>query len=163
MCKSNGKMYENGCNGLKGSFYDRLWKKHWGNRPIDRKELTRRHGVSILIMAYLGAFQIFGYEYILRNELDEIREQFDFPDEIETEWAHDAKVDLRDIGDSIIATDLGHPFIFGGVTADDYPLQLHFRRFHASLPSGHWNTRTAVSSLASIMPSMDGKEISASK
>ena len=105
-------------------------------------------------MAYLGAFQIFGYEYILQNEFNEIREQFDFPDEIRTDWAHDAIVDLRDVGDSIIATDMGHPFIFGGVTADGYPVELHFRRFTAKLPSGHWYTRTPVSSLASIMPSM---------
>ena len=102
-------------------------------------------------MAYLGAFQLFGYEYIFQAELEQIREQFDFPDERKTHYLDTAEVNTSPNGDKIIRTRAGHPFSLGGVMADGNPLQVAFRRFNAQLPSGHWNVQTGVNSLATLM------------
>lgn len=75
----NGKEFKDGCNCFKGSAYDRLFRHLFDDKDHTKPELRHRHGVAILIRAYLGAFQTFGYSYIRRNEIDEIREQFDFP------------------------------------------------------------------------------------
>lgn len=149
--KGTAKQSAEGCNGLKGQLYDRLWKKHWGDKPINTNLLRHRHGVAILTMAYLGAFQTFGYEYILRPELDEIRRQFDFPDDTKTSYLETAQVNTSASGDTIVRTSTGQPFVTGGISVDGYPLQLIFRRFKAQLPSGHWNVQTGVDSLATLL------------
>jgi hypothetical protein len=55
-CKSDDTTSHDGCNGLKGKLYDRLFRNLFdeqGHRPT---EFIHRHGVGILVMAYLGAF-----------------------------------------------------------------------------------------------------------
>lgn len=143
--KMTGAVSSDGCNGMKGKLYDRLCKQHWGDKQIDPENLKHRHGVSILVMAYLGAFQLFGYEYIFQTELEQIREQFDFPEERKTHYLDSAQVNTSLNGDNIVRTSAGHPFILGGVMA------VAFRRFTAQLPSGHWNVQTGVNSLATLM------------
>ena len=53
-----------------------------------------RSGVAILTYAYLLAFAVLGYEYILDPALEKIRSQFDSPDTIQTNWLQYAYVDL---------------------------------------------------------------------
>ena len=152
VCKSNGTTSIDGCNGLKGSLYDRLWKPYWNNQKIDPEKLTHRHGVSILVMAYLGAFQRYGYDYILQTEFDEIREQFDFPDERITNWLEFAQVYLEAGSDNIISTARAHPFVTGGILSKGCCLEVLFRRFKAYLPTGHWQVKTVVNALTTILP-----------
>ena len=132
-CKSDLKVSKNGCNGLKGRLYDRLWQKHWQDDKINPNDFTHRHGVSILIMAYLGAFQVYGYEYILQPEFNEIRKQFDYPDSRITEWLDYAQVCLLSDSDNYIATSTGHPFITDGIVAEGYPLDVSFRCFRQDI------------------------------
>ena len=150
--KGTSKLTQDGCNGLKGKLYDRLWVRHWGKKDIDRDILELRLSVFILIMAYLGAFQVYGYEYILRKELDEIREQFDYPDDQKTSYLDSAKVNLKANGDRIVATSSGHPFALGGLLVNGRPLHIAFRRFKAELPSGHWDVTTVVATISATTP-----------
>ncbi|WP_339745968.1 hypothetical protein [uncultured Rubinisphaera sp.] len=147
----NGKEVKDGCNGFKGSAYDRLFRHLFDDKDHTEVELRHRHGVAILIMAYLGAFQTFGYSYIRRNELDEIREQFDFPDDRKTGWLECAMFSLRPLANPIVATEVGQPFVVGGLMNEDTPLHVLFRRCQAYLPHGHWNS-TGVESLNTLLP-----------
>lgn len=152
ICKYDGKIVKDGCNSLKGKIYDRLWKQHWHGDQLDQSHLSHRHGVSILIMAYLGAFQVFGYEYILQRDFDDIRNQFDYSDERMTDWLDFAQVYIPSGGDNIVATSTGHPFLIGGITAHGHELEVLFRRFKAKLPTGHWQVKTGAKSLEAILP-----------
>jgi hypothetical protein len=130
----------NGCNGWKGQKYDLLFKGMLQGRRIAVSELKHRHAVAVLIMAYLGAFQRLGYEYILRSELDDVRRQFDYPDKRVTTWLEHAHVNPApvDPNGQPWATTSGLPFVFGGSFTAKAPLEIFFRRFSARLPSGHW-------------------------
>jgi len=140
-CRSDGRPAHQGCNGLKGQLYDRLFRNLLDDSPHVPDELTHRHGVGILLMAYLGVFQYFGYDYILRPELDEVREQFDYPDERHTHWLDDAKYNCSGSSGQVVVTTLGTPFVVGGFLTNDAPLHVLFRRFSAYLPKGHWRCR----------------------
>lgn len=153
-CKANGRECKEGCNGLKGRFFDRLYTRKLNYIQISSEELTHRHGVAILVMAYLGAFQLFGYEYILRPQLDEIREQFDYPDERKTDWLDHAMVYLPSGGNPIVATSVGQPFIVGRVLTKDAPLEVFFRRFKAMLPGGHWKVKSGTRTIQTVLPKL---------
>lgn len=140
-CRSDGRPARQGCNGLKGQLYDRLFRNLLDDSPHVPAELTHRHGVGILLMAYLGVFQYFGYDYILRPELDEVREQFDYPDQRRTNWLDNAKYNCSGSSGQVVATALGTPFVVGGSLTNDAPLHVLFRRFSAYLPKGHWRCR----------------------
>jgi len=56
VCKSDGYVSKDGCNGLKGRFYDRLFKDFFDDGPRRREELTHQHGVRILMMGYWRHF-----------------------------------------------------------------------------------------------------------
>lgn len=141
LAKNDNRFLNNGCNGLKGSLYDRIFRNLFGNEKHESSQFTHRHGVAILLMAYLGAFQYFGYDYILQTEFDEIREQFDFPDTPKTDWLNYAQYDLNKVKSQFVATTLGLPFVFGGVMTQDAPLQIFFRRCRTLLPKGHWQAK----------------------
>jgi hypothetical protein len=137
VCQSDRRVCKDGCNGMKGRLYDRLFQGLFETGTHVHSDFTHSHGVAILIMAYLGAFQRFGYEYILRLELDPIRTQFDFPNERKTTWLDTARYCLAEDTAQIVATSVGQPFIFGSIVTQTAPLEVMFRRCHALLPSGH--------------------------
>jgi hypothetical protein len=129
----------NGCNGWKGQKYDRLFRRMLQAQRIDEGMLRLQHYVAVLIMAYLGAFQRLGYEYIMRVELDDIRHQFDYPDRQVTHWLDHVHIRLSGHpGGQIWATTSGLPFVFGSLASSKAPLEVSFRRFSALLPGGHW-------------------------
>jgi hypothetical protein len=137
---ATGETAKHGCNGWKGQKYDLLFKGMLQGREIRQEELLHRHGVAVLVMAYLAAFQRLGYGYILRLELDQIRQQFDHPDQRKTAWLDHARVNLAPVDPNYQpwGTTSGLPFLFGGQLTSTAPLEVFFRRFHALLPSGHW-------------------------
>lgn len=151
-CKSDGKISKDGCNGMKGRLYDRLFRRLFDTGAHARSELTHSHGVAVLIMAYLGAFQCLGYEYILRPELDPIREQFDFPHDRKTDWLDHARYCLAEDKTQVVATSVGQPFVFGGITTQSAPLEVLFRRCHVLLPSGHWSISKVTRHLQVLLP-----------
>lgn len=144
---------KDGCNGFKGKTYDWAVQNLLDDKDRNPNELNNRHAVAILIMAYLGAFQAYGYDYILRPELDEIRKQFDNPDVNATNWLPMAKYNLRPGETSIVTTSTGHPFIYGGMVTNNAPLHIVFRRCQAYLPGGHWDS-VGVRTLKSLLPSL---------
>lgn len=150
-CQSDGKLGRDGCNGIKGRLYDRLFRGLFDTETHDSSQFTHAHGVAILIMAYLGAFQNLGYEYILRPELDSVREQFDFPNHRRTPWLDHARYNLAENEMQIVATSSGQPFIIGGRTTEAAPLEVMFRRCHALLPRGHWSIQSGVRHLNSLL------------
>lgn len=152
-CRSDGKLSHDGCNGMKGRLYDRLFRDLFDEGRHEPEEFAHRHGVAILIMAYLGAFQTFGYEYILRPELGGIQEQFDFPDHSKTEWLPYAQYWLGKSETQIVATSIGQPFVWGGQCTDDAPLHVYFRRCRAVLPGGFWKLKSMTKHLESLLPS----------
>jgi len=103
-------------------------------------------------MGYLAAFQWFGYEYILRDELDEIRQQFDYPHVRQTVYLDKVRYDLQPDQDLLVATRSGQPFVFGGDLQGGAPLQVIFRRCQMYLPGGHWRLNTAVRHLENLIP-----------
>ena len=137
---------------MKGQLYDRLFKNLFDTNVHARSDLTHSHGVAILIMAYLGAFQSFGYEYILRPELDSIRDQFDFPNDRKTEWLDFAHYCLVEDSTPVIATSVGQPFVFGNLLTPNAPLEVMFRRCRALLPSGHRSVSKVTSQLEVLLP-----------
>lgn len=152
LCNSDGKYIKDGCNGLKGRLYDRLFRDLFEDGPHQPDELTHRHGVGILLMGYLAAFQFFGYEFILRPELDELREQFDFPDDHKTDYLNDASYCLAPHSSLPLGTESGQPFIWGGIMKPDAPLHLMFRRCQVTLPGGHWQFKEGVRHLSNLLP-----------
>jgi hypothetical protein len=155
LCASDGRESKDGCNGLKGKLYDRLFRNLFDDKPHSAAELIHGHGVSILVMAYLGAFQSFGYEYILRDELDEIREQFDFPNQRKTKWLDDSEFFLGNNQIQITATATGQPFVFGPIGNVQAPLQVLFRRCRALLPPCTWASNGSVRHLEELAPVLD--------
>lgn len=149
--KSGGKDRDQGCNGIKGSFYDFSFKILLDNQAHTQDQTTHRNGVAILIMAYLAAFQMFGYEYILSEELDQIRDQFDFPDERKTEYLDKALYNLQENSNLQLVTGVGQPFITGGVLRKDAFLEIYFLRCKASLPNGNWKLNTSVKHLDNLV------------
>lgn len=150
---------KHGCNGWKGQKYDRLFKGVIQGGRISSSALKHRHGVAILTMAYLGAFQRLGYGYILRPELDEVRRQFDYPDARHTSWLDHALVNLAAVNPNaqIWGTTSGLPFAFGSLMTATAPLEILFRRFSARLPSGHWAvTHNPDILLKPVLPPPDG-------
>lgn len=120
-----------GCNGFKGGVYDRLFKNLFDFKSHSPRVIDFRHRVAILVMAYLGAFQRYGYEYILRPEFDEIRSQFDHPDVKMTQWLERVSYKLPANSIQVITDADSHPFMFFR-----YPttLSVTFRRCRAFLP-----------------------------
>ncbi len=139
-----------GCNGFKGSRYDWRLRLLLDDGAHASPRLSTRHAVGILTMAYLGAFQVFGYGYVLRPELDEIRRQFEMPDRAETYWLE--SVQYATSPSSLIATATGHPFLFGSIARQEAPLHVAFRNCQAYLPGGHWQVPTGVRTLAALSP-----------
>lgn len=140
-----GKSANQGCNGFKGSTYDRLFNGMMQGRELKDGEVWNRHTVAVLTMAYLAAFQQHGYGYILDDAFEPIRRQFDRPDDVVTDWMHDAHIwrGAHDPNGKIWATSSGLPFVFGGRLTDDAPLEVFFRRFRARLSGGHWKVTDA--------------------
>ena len=97
-------------------------------------------GVAILTYAYLLAFAHFGYEYILREDLTEIRHQFSDPTTRRTQWVQHAIVDLAERTGPIVCTEMGYPCVF---RLRPPPLQVVFWRFAALLPALN-DLKTAV-------------------
>jgi hypothetical protein len=149
--KSNGDTLRNGCNGYKGQTYDWVTRNILDDQPRTIEDLQFRHGVALLTMGYLGAFQIFGYSYILRPELDEVREQFDFPNERRTNWLLNVHYSMQPGLTEIVATSTGQPFVVGGVMNGTAPLEVYFRRTAIELPSG-WTFQNRVRTLESLLP-----------
>jgi hypothetical protein len=129
------KLANNGCNGLKGSLYDWSLGRLFKNKTFNVNNLFHRHYVGVLVMGYLAAFQIFGYEYILRSELDEIRKQFDYPDDTKTDWLR--YVRITEPSSFVFTGENGMPFLVGGLTHNNAALEIMFRNFWVVLPSGH--------------------------
>jgi hypothetical protein len=150
----SGEVANQGCNGWKGQKYDRLFRGMLQGRGVSQKETKHRHGVAILMMAYLGAFQRLGYGYILAAGFDEIRLQFVFPDTRITQWLGYAQILLTpaDPNGQVWATTSGLPFVFGGSRTSDAPLEVMFRRFSARLPSGHWQVANLPQPLLAAIP-----------
>lgn len=147
--KWSNKVANQGCNGLKGSLYDRVFCGLLDDTSHNLLELTNRQKVATLMMGYLGAFQIFGYEYVLLPELNEVRDQFDRPDIKITKWL-DRVVYFADISfPGICATEWGMPFNFGGSLHESAPLEVRFRRFRVELPPGHSLVRHPPKTLSS--------------
>jgi hypothetical protein len=148
-----GKTVPQGCNGWKGQVYDRLFKSMLQGQLVQPSSVNHRHGVAILTMAYLAAFQQFGYGYILNKDFDGIRAQFDFPDKRITPWLDHARMRLpqHDPNYTVWATASGLPFAFGSVLTPTASLDVLFRRFHAVLPSGHWKVTNTP---AILLPAM---------
>ncbi|HEY0781581.1 MAG TPA: hypothetical protein VGE98_03935 [Thermoanaerobaculia bacterium] len=147
--KADGRVYKDGCNGMKGSTYDFIFARLLDRGEHQESELTHRHGVAILTMAYLAAFQFLGYEYILRPSLDEIREQFDYPDQRITGYLDDARYNLKGEPQPFL-TESGQPFVWGGVTTQEAALSVVFRRCRAILPGGHWDIKHGLQHLANL-------------
>lgn len=120
------------CNGLKGSRYDRAIGYWLSGGNYETTPLTHRQYVAVLIMGYLGAFQTFGYEYILRPELDEIRRQFDFPEATITAWL--SHIRILPTFHGVFTTEDGNPFLRLMPTHEDSCLELIFRKFWVVLP-----------------------------
>ena len=148
--ESTGALLKDGCNGFKGSTYDWLLRRVLDDKPHTSVEFSHRHGVAILIMAYLGAFQSFGYDYVLRPELNEVRRQFDHPDDSVTSWLDHARFELEPPREQVVTTESGLPFLFGGILNPEAPLHVIFRRCEAYLPQGHWTSR-GVAPLESLL------------
>lgn len=149
--KWSDKLAEQGCNGLKGSLYDRLFRGLLDDKPHDSNKLTARHRVAILMMGYLGAFQRFGYEYALLPWLNEVRDQFDHPDVKITNWL-DRVVYFGDMSDpGICSTEDGLPFMVSQTLHEEAPLVVYFRRFRVELPSGHLLVNKHPESLQTLL------------
>jgi len=135
LCRStreiNGRPVAQGCNGFKGSIYDGLFKNLFDSSPHNQMALSQRHRVAMLIMAYLGAFQRYGYGYILRPEFDEIREQFDNPDQELTQCLRSTSYKQNRRIVQVVTDILGHPFMFFELP---HQLSVHFRRCRVFLP-----------------------------
>ncbi|NOS72585.1 MAG: hypothetical protein HOP33_22025 [Verrucomicrobia bacterium] len=127
----NDKKADQGCNGLKGSLYDTLFAGFLETKQFSAQDLKIKHQVAILVMAYLGAFQNWGYSYILRSELDEIREQFDNPGKIVSKWTSSVQFETAPNKIVPITPGKGQPFFF---YEDANDLVVIFRRFLARLP-----------------------------
>jgi len=74
-------------------------------------------------MGYLVAFQYFGYEYILRCEMDEIRNQFDYPDERKTSYLDQALYSLTPSSSPPFVAESGQPFLWGSGMKPRYRIQ----------------------------------------
>lgn len=137
MLELGNKEAKQGCNGLKGQLYDRLFRGLLDDKQHDSKQISIRHRVAVLMMAYLGAFQLYGYEYILLPSLNQVRDQFDNPDVKITDWLDTVSYfgNLKYPG--ICSTENGFPFVVGGILQDNAPLKISFRRFRVELPSGY--------------------------
>lgn len=153
----------NGCNGYKGSKYDWSLRGMLGDGDIDRAKLSTVHGVAILTMAYLGAFQRFGYGYILRPELDPIREQFDYPNVPTTVWLESVKIYTDSNAPQLVMTTGGNCFDFFSQMLPDQPLGVRFRKFLAELPNGVFPYNTVgtsnVRTLQSLLPRLTDEEV----
>jgi hypothetical protein len=150
-CASTGEVANEGCNGLKGNFYDQHMFPFLDDGRHESEELDHRHGVAILVMGYLAAFQYFGYEYILRDELAPIREQFDYPNDRRTDWLDDALYSEDPLAIHTSITETGMPFMFGNVIRPNAPLTMFFRRCQVTLPSGHLSIRHDVPFLGALL------------
>jgi hypothetical protein len=137
------------CNGKKGSELDSELRGLIVGGDKNANAYSHRSGVAILTYAYLFAFAVFGYEYILRKELDEVRLQFEEPDTRHTGWLEDAQVHPGEIERPIVANEWGYPFAMGNGRADGAPLEVLFWRFRAKLP-----TLTGIKTAVSIPDSV---------
>ncbi|GEM_PF-3194007 len=129
--KGDGHSSKDGCNGYKGKAYDRLFQNLFDFERHAPFELAHRHGVAILIMAYLAAFQTYGYEYIFQKALDEVRSQFDYPDERKTNLLDQAQYCLKEKSMQIVTNTFGFPFMCIELP---HMLRVTFRRCQSSLP-----------------------------
>jgi hypothetical protein len=151
ICASTGERANNGCNGLKGNFYDQHMFQFLDDSIHHPEEFEHRHGVAILVMGYLAAFQYFGYEYILRRDLDLVREQFDYPNERRTAWLDFAQYSMASLPIHTNITESGTPFIFGQDLNPNALLTMTFRRCRVTLPEGHLQIRNDVPFLATLI------------
>lgn len=135
------------CNGKKGKELDFPLKGLIAPGPRKPEEYTYRTGTAILTYAYLFAFAVFGYEYIFKEELAEVRAQFEDPDGRHTRWLEHAHVCTANMEQPIVANEWGYPFAAG--IARGAPLELYFWRFRAKLP-GLDGVKTAIEIPASI-------------
>lgn len=123
------------CNGKKGRELDFVLRGLIAGGDKDRATYVYRSGTAILTYAYLFAFAVFGYEYILKPELDEVRRQFEEPDKRHTPWLEWAQAHPQNIEQPIVANQWGYPFMMGNKLAPGVPLELFFWRFRAKLPT----------------------------
>lgn len=121
------------CNEKKGSKLDAPMRNLiTPSVKINSDYGDRRTGIAILIYAYLFAFAVWGYEYILKPDLKQIRQQFADIDGNHTNFLNYAEVNLGGNQQPIICNEMGYPFIFG---LGEDALQLFFWRFRAMLPA----------------------------
>src|SRR2546422_378242 len=59
---------------------------------LAKQPYPQRTKTAILTYAYLLAFYTWGYEYILRKDLDDVRTQFHDPDGKHTRWLDHVRV-----------------------------------------------------------------------
>ena len=135
-----GKDAPEGCNGWKGQAYDRLFKGMLAGQQIPPHKLTLRRKVAVLTMAYLAAFQRFGYGCILNDAFETVRCQADYPDRKMTPWLDSVVINPRQhaLNGQVWATSSGLPFVFGWHGVKGSALEVYFRRFRVLLPGGHW-------------------------
>lgn len=139
------------CNKKKGSELDWRMRGLIGPGKRTKNQYVRRMGVAILIYAYLLAFAVYGYEYVLAPALDEVREQFQDTDEYRTSLLEHSCVCLPETT-PIVCNEYGYPCFFGGMrggapwrfTSGDSE-----RCCHLQAMSGHgWRYRDRSSTLS---------------
>lgn len=123
------------CNGFKGKRLDFPLRNRITPGHRAQGNYTFETGTAILTYAYLFAFAVFGYEYILQPDMAEIREQFKNPEKRISTWLEYAKVHLPSIKQPIVCNEWGYPFILERSCKKGSPLELLFWRFRAKLPS----------------------------
>jgi len=129
------------CNSKKGRELDQPLRNLITPGPHTPDEYGYRAGTAILTYAYLFAFAVFGYEYVFKAELTEVRDQFKDPDSRHTGWLDHAQVCTANIEQPIVANEWGYPFALR--IARNAPLEFYFWRFRAALPALD-GVRTAV-------------------
>ncbi|MDP8209298.1 MAG: HNH endonuclease domain-containing protein [Candidatus Stygibacter australis] len=122
------------CNSKKGSKLDWVLRNRITPGSQNAKNgYSFTSGVAILVYAYLFSFAVFGYEYILKDELIEIRKQFSDIDNYHTKYLEYAQVNLNDPEQPIVCNEWGYPLIMGETKNGD--LEIYFWKFRARLPS----------------------------
>lgn len=123
------------CNGKKGRELDFVLRGLIAGGDKKQSDYVYRSGTAILTYAYLFAFAVFGYEYILKPELDDVRRQFEEPDKPLTPWLELAQVHPQNIEQPIVVNQWGYPFMMGNKLTPGAPLEVFFWRFRAKLPT----------------------------
>jgi len=134
--EGDGSVSEDGCSGYKKRMYDSVAKNFLPEDGSVPTMLSIRQKISITIMAYLGAFQQFGYGSVFWDELDEIRKQFDFPKKKITKWIDNSVCMPMNDPFYLMGSTKDQPFAVGGSVQDGHPLHMVFGKCFTLLPVG---------------------------